>query len=89
MEEHRMAIDTTAVPATPPAISQVVWYRHSDQVDDHAFGVGEGWMRSRCREIRWNVLMRPVDGSVRACPGCLAAVAPITESELRLLDGNR
>ena len=89
-----MAIDTTAVPATLPPTERVVWYRHPEQVDDHAFGVGEGWMRSRCREIRWNVLMHPVDGTVRACKGCLAAVvapvvAPATESELRASWGDR
>lgn len=83
-----MAIDTTAAPSTPPTVDHVVWYRHHDQVNDHAFGVGPGWMRSKCSDVRWTVLMHPVEGTVRPCTECLAAMAP-TESEQRLLDGNR
>lgn len=76
---------------------QVVWWHGAADGVDHAFGAGgSGFLRSRCGAVRWSVLMTLVEGTVKPCAVCRdlvtppePAAAPVTESELRLLDGNR
>lgn len=65
-----------------------VWYRGPS--GDHAFGSGtSAFLRSACKNVRWDVRMHLVEGSVNPCAACRAVAEPITESEHRLLDGNR
>jgi len=75
-----------------------VWYR--GPAGDHAFSTGTtGFLRSACKDARWDVRMTLVEGTVDACASCLAVVAPPdapttdvapeTESELRLAWGDR
>lgn len=87
------AHDVATRPLEQPA---VVWWR--GERGDHAFGTGgSGFMRSRCAAVRWTTRMTLVEGTVSPCTDCLAAIAAaaerdpaiISESELRLLDGNR
>lgn len=75
---------------------KVIWYRGQD--GDHAFGAGPtSFLRSRCGDVRWDVRMHVVEGTVRPCAGCMAVIAPLptmtvapaTESELHAMDGNR
>lgn len=75
---------------------QIVWWRGPE--GDHAFPVTTGYLRSKCKAVRWDTTMQRVEGTVKPCLDCLRLVAPpasaaaapvLTESELRLLDGNR
>lgn len=60
------------------------WWRAPDGLD-HRFW----WYRSVCAaRVRWTFDLEPSDGPQNPCPECLSAGA-LTESELRLLDGNR
>lgn len=90
---RRHELATRPVPTTA-----VVWWR--GETGDHAFGAGgSGFLRSKCGAVRWSVLMTFVEGTVSPCHACLAIVnpnpvpesivAPPTESELHLMDGNR
>lgn len=91
---RRHQVDTRPTPLPNPADdAKILWYR-GDQ-GDHAFGGGTtGFLRSKCGEVRWTVRQHVVEGTVRPCAACLAAIDPlpvqlVTESELRAIDGNR
>jgi hypothetical protein len=81
-------------PVTPDPLDddRVIWYRGPD--GDHAFGVSTGYLRSKCKAVRWDVRLHAVEGTVRPCTGCLAVIEPLPvaampEGEARAMDGNR
>lgn len=86
----RRAPVPVAEPATPEHIDWKV--RVGDSVA-HAFSSGPGWMRSVCRNERWTVTLQDAPDGGEICVDCAlltdGAPGEITESERRLLDGNR
>jgi hypothetical protein len=64
-----MSLDTsTRIPVRDPAEPR--WWRGADGFD-HAFGQIEGWMRSRCGDVRWTAALTPtLFGPSNACGTC-------------------
>jgi hypothetical protein len=69
---------------------EVAWKVQPGDTTAHAFSAGPGWMRSVCREARWTVAIQDPSEDAVACWTCWELVeGALTESEQRLMDGNR
>jgi len=84
----QLTIDS-ATPAGPSVPPEVTWRIAPNEAGSHAYSSGPGWTRSVCRLHHWSAVLQRDDEAPR-CPECTDLVdGSITESERRLLDGNR
>jgi hypothetical protein len=85
---RRHDADTRPRPAEAPI--EISWKRLPGAPMAHAFSSGPHWSRSACRAERWTVLVEDPEPTDPLCADCIAIVGPpLTESEKRLMDGNR
>lgn len=89
-----MSIAPSVFTPTPPVEEAIEWKYRPDDPEAHAFGEGRGWLRAKCRRIPLTIALVDATSDKPRCRECVElvnppTVEPITESELRLLDGNR
>lgn len=86
-----MTVEQLPIPPEPAAPIAVEWWIAPLATGSHAFYRRPGFPRSVCRAERWTGQWERATDDVTRCVDCTAGVDHngATESELRLLDGNR